>query len=292
MLLVTSESRYADLIERTFYNGFLSGISLQGEKFFYVNPLQSRSGDERHEWNPVACCPPNIMRLLSSLDQYLATTSDRGIQLHQYAPARIDVNGPDGSPISLRIETGYPWNGRIEVEVIEPGAGAWTLSLRVPDWATSASLDGAAVSPGGAADVTRHWQAGDRVVLELDLSTRLTTPNPRIDAIRGCVALERGPIVYCFEGADLPDGVDILDLALPSGSHASESGPVETLGGVPGLSIAGVVNQLDGWAKIEYQRLAGSAALDSSPVQLQAIPYFVWSNRGPNAMRVWLPVSG
>jgi uncharacterized protein len=106
------------------------------------------------------------------------------------------------------------------------------------------------------------------------------------------VALERGPIVYCFEGADLPAGVDILDLALPRGSQASESGPVEPLGGVPGLSIAGVVNHLDGWAKIEYQQLADSPALGSSPVRLQAIPYFVWSNRGANAMRVWLPVSG
>ena len=118
MLLVTGEARFADLIERTLYNGFLSGLSLDGRSFFYVNPLQSRGGHARATWNPVACCPPNIMRLLASLDHYLATSSDDGVQLHQYTSSTIRLARPDG-PVELRVETAYPVEGRVEVEMVE-----------------------------------------------------------------------------------------------------------------------------------------------------------------------------
>ena len=132
MLLVTGESRFADLLERTLYNGFLSGHSLDGESFFYVNALQSRTGDRRHNWNPVACCPPNVMRLLASLHHYLATTTDTGIQLHQYASSRIRAVSPVAGPVELAVKTDYPWSGTIEVEVVSTGDVEWTLSLRIP----------------------------------------------------------------------------------------------------------------------------------------------------------------
>jgi uncharacterized protein len=287
LLLVTGDSRYADLLERTLYNGFLSGLSLEGDTFFYVNPLLSRGRHERHEWNPVACCPPNIMRLLASLDHYLATTTDAGVQLHQYAPATIDAGGP-----VLRVETAYPWSGSVAVELLEPGDGEWTLSLRIPAWARSATVDGTAVEPGGYAQVTRRWQAGDRVLLELDVAPRLTVPNPRIDAVRGCVALERGPLVYCFEAADLPAGVDLLDVALAPDPRPVESGPVEPLAGVPGVSVTGAVHDLDGWRSVEYQDARESPAPAApAPVELLAVPYYVWGNRGEGAMRVWVPSS-
>jgi hypothetical protein len=287
MLLVTGDSRHADLIERTLYNGFLSGLSLAGDRFFYVNPLQSRGGHGRHDWDPVACCPPNIMRLLASLDHYVATATDGGIQIHQYAPATIENAG-----VTLRVETGYPWSGSVSIEIVEPGDREWTLSLRIPAWARGATLDGRPVAPGGYADLTRRWQSGDRVALELDVAPRLTLPNPRIDAVRGCIALERGPIVYCFEAIDLPEGVDILDVAFVAEPELEDSGPVEPLAGVPGLSVTGAVNDLDGWKAIEYHDVRASpAARPSGPVRLHAVPYFVWGNRGAGAMRVWVPVS-
>ena len=111
MLLVTGESRFADLLERTLYNGFLSGLSLDGESFFYSNPLQSRNGERRHRWNPVACCPPNVMRLLASLHHYLATVTETGVQLHQYASSTIRTAVPGAGPVELAVETGYPWSG-------------------------------------------------------------------------------------------------------------------------------------------------------------------------------------
>ena len=219
LLLVTGESRFADLIERTLYNGFLAGPSLDGRSFFYANPLQSRGGHTRHAWNPVACCPPNIMRLLASLHHYLATTSDGGVQLHQYATSTIRAVVPGAGPVELAVETGYPWSGSVTVEVVACGDAEWTLSLRVPAWARGAVVDGQPVAPGYA-ELTRRWRAGDRVVLELDVSPRLTAPNPRIDAVRGCVALERGPVVYCFETDDLPAGADLADIALQTDSGA------------------------------------------------------------------------
>ena len=172
MLLVTGESRFADLFERTLYNGFLSGLSLDGESVFYANPLQSRTGEHRHRWNRVACCPPNIMRLLASLHHYLATVTDDGIQLHQYASSRIRAGD-----VVLSVETAYPWDGTARVEVVESPDREWTLALRIPGWAREATPDGEAVAAGGYAEVRRRWRDGTQVVLLLDVSPRLTVPN-------------------------------------------------------------------------------------------------------------------
>jgi len=292
LLLVTGESRFADLLERTLYNGFLSGLSLDGGSFFYTNPLQSRNGKRRHSWHPVACCPPNIMRLLASLHHYLATTSDRGVQLHQYATSTIRAVVPVAGTVELAVETGYPWSGSVAVEVVACGDTEWTLSLRVPGWARGALVDGRPVAPGYT-ELTRRWRPGDRVDLELDVSPRLTAPNPRIDAVRGCLALERGPVVYCFEAGDLPAGAHLADVAVEIDAAPADSGPLPALGGLPGVSVAGVVHDLDGWRQIEYVDVRelprnGTAA----SVRLLAVPYFAWANRGDGGMRVWLPRSG
>ncbi len=290
MLLVTGESRFADLFERTLYNGFLSGHSLDGESFFYVNPLQSRTGARRHNWNPVACCPPNVMRLLASLHHYLATMTDTGIQLHQYASSRIRADLPVSGRVELAVTTDYPWSGAIEVEIVSTGDVEWTLSLRVPAWARGAILDGAPVTPGGYAELTRTWRVGDKVTLEIDVSPRLTAPNPRIDAVRGCLALERGPIVYCFEEQDLPADADLADVAIDSAAEPVDHGPVGPLGGVPGVALAGVVRGVDGWRQSGYVDLRElPAAASATPTQLLAVPYFAWANRNEGGMRVWIP---
>jgi DUF1680 family protein len=291
LLLVTGESRYADLLERTLYNGFLSGLSLDGGSFFYANPLQSRAGERRHHWNPVACCPPNIMRLLASLHHYLATTGDRSLQLQQYATSTVAAAVPGAGPVELSVETGYPWTGTVTVEVTASGGAEWTLALRVPAWARSATVDGSPVAPGYA-ELTRRWRPGDRVVLELDVSPRLTRANPRIDAVRGCVALERGPVVYCVEAGDLPAGADLADVELPPGAEPGDSGPVAALRGLPGVSVAGVLRDPGGWSRREYLDVRDVPANGATaPAQLLAVPYFAWANRGDGGMRVWIPAS-
>jgi hypothetical protein len=290
MLLVTGESRFADLLERTLYNGFLAGMSLDGRSFSYTNPLQSRTGKLRHHWDPVACCPPNVMRLLASLHHYLATADGSGIQLHQYAGSRIATALPAAGPIELSIETEYPWQGAVAVEVLAPGDSEWTLSLRIPGWSRRATIDGAAVAPGTYAHLTRRWRRGDRVLLDLDIAPRLTVPNPRIDALRGCVALERGPIVYCVEQCDQSPGADLSDVATDAAGTPVDSGFLEDLGGVPAVTLAGTVSRQEGWAGLEYRDVeTAHQPCSTAPAQLRAVPYFTWANRDKGAMRVWIP---
>jgi DUF1680 family protein len=291
MLLVTGESRFADLLERALYNGFLAGHSLDGTSFFYSNPLHSREGHARHHWNPVACCPPNIMRWLASVHHYLCTVSEAAVQLQLYASSAIQVDVPGVGPVELTVETDYPWSGTVAVQVVSSPDTPWTLSLRVPWWAQTATVDGQEVAAGGYAHLTRSWQAGERVLLELHIAPRLTAPNPHVDAIRGCVAVERGPIVYCLEAADLPDGIELADVSLDADAAPTDSGAIAELAGVPGIGIAGVVSNFNGSTRALYSDAHSPTAMPaSSPLQLRAIPYFTWANRGTSAMRVWAPV--
>jgi uncharacterized protein len=281
LLLATGEAGYADAVERAVYNGVLSGISLTGTRFFYVNPLQRRTHHayeppghgERAPWYPCACCPPNLMRLLSSWEQYVATSDDSGIQLHQYATSEVQA-GVAGGTARLSVHTGYPWDGRVTVRVVEAPGRPWTLSLRVPRWCRSAVLTGPGgtgprAAGAGTAELTRRWKAGDRVVMELDMPVRVTEPDPRVDAVRGCVAVERGPLVYCLESADLPPETELEELRWdPSREPAAVPRPDL------GDDVVGITVPVAG-------RQPGLSA--------GAIPYFAWANRGAGAMRVWIP---
>jgi DUF1680 family protein len=282
LLLATGDACYADAIERAIYNGVLSGVSLTGTSFFYVNPLQRRThrayeppdhGD-RAPWYPCACCPPNLMRLMSSWDQYLATSDGSGVQIHQYTPADIRADLAAGTA-RLSVRTDYPWHGRITVHIDSSPDEPWTLSLRVPGWCRSATLqepDGTAraASPG-TVELPRQWRPGDTVVLELDLPVRVTEPDARVDAVRGCVALERGPLVYCVESADLPAGVELEDLRWDPG-RAPVAGPRPDVG--------------DGVVGVTVPVLTGAT---SDGATVGAVPYFTWANRTALAMRVWIP---
>jgi uncharacterized protein len=273
LLLATGDPTYADAIERTIYNGVLSGLSRSGTEFFYVNPLQVRSHrtyappghEHRAPWQSCACCPPNLMRLLSSWQQYLATADETGVQLHQYATSSIST-----PTFELSVQTAYPWDGKVTVDIVRTPERPWTLTLRVPAWCASASvtvLDADPVpAPPGAFSETRAWRAGDRLVLNLDLAVRLVEPAPRVDAIRGCVAFERGPIVYCVESADLPDDLVLEDIRVDP-SRPATAVPRPDLGeDVVGLSLP----------------------VSHGP-DVPAIPYYAWANRGVGGMRVWLP---
>lgn len=298
LLLVTGQARFADLIERTLYNGFLSGVGLDGRSFFYVNPLQARDPRTagRQPWYTCACCPPNIMRLLASLEHYLATTSPGALQLHQYVPCRLSAAAPDGRELAVTVETGYPWTGQALVRFDTAPDGPLALELRVPGWASSLSIaindKELAAEPDGRGYVTvrREWRAGDEVTVELPVTPRLTYPSLRIDASRGSVAVERGPLVYCVEGIDTPKG-SVLDIGISAGAAVGD-GPVMTIGGteVVGVDIdARVADRgADAWpyAATPPDSGPGSGGTD---VALRAVPYFARANRGASDMRVWVP---
>jgi DUF1680 family protein len=281
MLLATGESRYADAAERMLLNGLLSGVSLSGTEYFYVNPLQFRAGahaDEnrspahgRRGWFDCACCPPNVMRTLASLGDYLATTDPDGIQIHLYADSTVETPG-----VRLEVRTGYPWHGVVRVTVLETPGDEWTLSLRVPDWAGGARLDGQAVGAAGYATTRRRWQTGDTVELTLPMAVRVTGADERIDAVRGCVAIERGPLVYAVEDP----AADDFRFA---GAGPAEHRP-DLLEGVTVVALDGTTRRHEGrpWP---YEKVAAR----EEPVRKEAVPYFAWANRGIGPMRVWLP---
>ncbi|MDG4824658.1 glycoside hydrolase family 127 protein [Asanoa sp. WMMD1127] len=273
LLLATGEPAYADDIERAMFNGVLSGLSRSGTEFFYTNPLHRRTHrtyepaghGQRAPWQACACCPPNLMRLLSSWPHYLATGDETGLQIHQYATSTIRVGEAE-----IAVRTHYPWDGRVDVSVMRSPQRPWTLALRVPGWCAGATLAVAGQEPlpvaAGYAERTRVWAPGDRVTLDLPLPARCTEPDPRVDAVRGCVAFERGPIVYCVESADLPETVDVDDLRWD---------PAREVVAVPRPELG------EEWVGLDVPVTGGGVA--------SAIPYHAWANRGPGGMRVWLP---
>ncbi len=293
MLLATGDPRYADTLERSLYNGFLSGVSLDGQRYFYVNPLQSRGGIARPEWYGCACCPPNVMRQIALVGNYMATTDATGVQLHQYISATIEAAVGDGRVV-LQMDTRYPWEGHVRVTVAETGGGEWTLAFRVPGWCNHAALwlNGEIIA-GGASDgnyvtLTRVWQPGDVVQLDLEMHPRLTAPNPRVDAIRGSLAIERGPLVYCLEEEDQDAGVDLLDVRLLPDADLEAVWREDLLGGVVTVTAEGYVADVRDWDTALY-RPALVPETVARPVKLIAVPYYAWANRTPGAMRVWIP---
>lgn len=304
MALLTGEARYSDLVERTLYNGFLAGMSLDGESWLYVNPLQVRDGyvdqggdhaSRRTKWFRCACCPPNAMRLLASLPHYLVSCDATGLQVHQYATGRYR-----GGDLAVAVETRYPWEGRIAVTVEEaPGGAERTLALRVPHWcaSTTVTIDGEQVAQAaedGWLRLRRAWHPGQTVVLDLALDPRLTAGDPRVDAVRGCVAIERGPLVYCLEQADNPGG-GLDDVVLDTTAPLAPTARPDLLGGVTAVVAAGHRRDLSGTPWWPYRSAApgtpdeDSGARSGEPVELTAVPYYAWANREDGSMRVWLP---
>jgi len=292
MLLATGEARFADLMERTLYNGFLSGVGLDGRHFYYVNPLLSRGGIERPEWYACACCPPNVMRLIASLGHYLATSDGSGLQVHQYAPARIQGGG-----LALRVETEYPWQGAVRITVERAEGAPRRLALRLPGWcqAPALRLNGQAVdvatSAAGYAGIERAWQPGDTVELDLPMPPQLIEAHPRVDPARGSVAIERGPLVYCLEQADQDPAVDVLDVEIDPAGSLQARWQADLLGGVMAIDAPGYALDLAPWQGRLYRPLGSGSRPGRQPVRLTAVPYYAWANRGPGAMRVWVPAA-
>jgi DUF1680 family protein len=303
LLLATGRGRYADEMERTLYNAIAVSTSVDGCHFTYSNPLHLRAGhdgsdedspSERLSWFTCACCPPNLARLVASLHHYVATRDEDGIQLHLLAAGRVESRAPGGEPVALAVSTDYPWDGRVEIAVESPAA-EWTLSLRIPAWTEGAtvSVDGepvaAAPDEHGYVRLRRAWDGPARVVLELPMPVRVIAPHPRIDAVRGCVALARGPLVYCIEQADHPGDVPVEDLRIDPAAPPAPDGENAELG-VP-VTLAGPATVQAAESDALYARHDRLEPAPGAPVTLRAIPYFRWANRGPNAMRVWIPTA-
>jgi DUF1680 family protein len=312
LLLATGQGKYADLIERTLHNLFAASTSTAGDAFFYVNPVQRRRPREaapvdgkplrsdapgtRPSWYDCACCPPNIMRTVASLGGYLATVDGTGLQLHLYAPAELSVPVGDGQ-VRATVQTAYPLDGAVDITIEQSPARPWTLSLRIPAWCRDASVDvagelhDAVPDDDGYVRITRPWSSGDLVRLVLPMPVRLTVAHPAVDAVRGSVAIERGPITYCLESVDQSQDVNLDAVELVAGAPLRVSRRDDLLGGTVVIEADGLVRDDSGWAGAGWASLGEEPAPSTREVVLTAIPYYLWANRGPSAMRVWVPLA-
>lgn len=298
MLAATGKAGFADELERVLYNGFLSGVSLSGTEYFYVNPLESAGGHKRVPWFDCTCCPPNVQRLLASLPGYMYSTSPAGLWVHLYDANELNWRLDDGRKVRLAQETRYPWDGKVMLTVTPESAGEFGLFLRIPGWCRDASVSvngkpaDAAVRPGGYCEVKRTWQPGDKVELSLPMPVVAQTCDPRVRENRRRIALSRGPVVYCLESVDNP-GADVLNaiapLNLATGEPLAKVTPrPDLLGGVAELAFEGRWLDYSGTTGPLYRpaRPAGLPAMRAAT--LRAIPYYAWANRGDSKMSVWM----
>jgi DUF1680 family protein len=296
LLLATGETRFADLAERTLLNVVATSPAPDGRAFFYANPLHQRvpgvvpspdfvshraASSLREPWFAVSCCPTNVARTYASLGAYLATSDTSGLQIHQYADSKISTTLDGSRRLGIEMATSYPDDGKITIRVTETDGSPWALTLRVPHWSAESWLtvggERKRVGPGQAT-VERDFAIDDVVDLELDIRPRWTWPDPRIDAVRGTVAVERGPLVLCVESVDLP-GQDTVDLVrIDPGSDLEENDGVVTAAG----SLHAFEDR--SWPA------PGPVVSGRSEVTVPLNPYHRWATRGPSTMRVWIPV--
>ena len=301
MLQAECNARYADVMERALYNGVLSGVSLDGRRFFYVNPLavhrtaeqlQETANDSerfygvRREWFGCACCPPNIARVIAAVGRYFYSVGNGEIAVHLYADGRAQIE-LRGQRISLCQETRYPWDGTVCLTITPETATRFGLRLRVPQWCPSAvfRINGEAVTPEivlGYARFEREWRPGDVIECTLSMPVQRIYAHPRVRDDRGRVAFQRGPIVYCFEGVDNRNMLDAV--AIPRDAVFEPHWAPDLLGGVVVLRGEGARFQTTMGDSPAYT----SAPPAAQPVVLRAVPYCTWENRERGDMLVWM----
>jgi DUF1680 family protein len=294
LLLVKGEARFTDVLETALYNGVISGVSLDGKAYFYQNPLADDGHHRRQPWFDVACCPPNLARLLAALPGYFYSTSDEGLWVHLYATNTVTAVLASGQRVTVQQHTDYPWDGEIELELqlVEPSS--FSLFVRIPGWAANATVHinsealTTSVVPGSYVEIRRQWHSGDVVHLSFPMPVRLLASHPRVTNDYHRVAVMRGPLVYCAEQVDHP-GIDLWNLILPARSDWEVIRKPDLLGGVVAVRTEALAANDNIWSGKLYQPYDVSQ-VECKPVRLTAIPYYAWANREPGAMQVWLPI--
>ena len=299
MLLASGKAQYADALEQSLYNSVLSGASLDGERFFYTNPLRAdRSFPYDLRWSGgrepyIAlsnCCPPNIGRTLAEVSGYMYCVSDSGLWVNLYGGNKLSTHFPNGSALQLTQETEYPWDGKIDFTFGQVPSKEFSVFLRIPGWCKDAMLqvNGMAVNRelirGEYAEVRRPWKKGDVITLTLPMPAVLIGANPMVEETRGQVAVRRGPVVYCLESPDLPQDADVLRIALPLQSIFTPAPMRIGNSTITALkTTARILPATD--AKLLYQEISQQPPKD---IPITLIPYYAWANRGPSDMTVWM----
>ena len=302
MLQASGETRFSDIMELNWFNSILAGVEVDGVGWSYANPLRWHA--EEHEvvqeqkytskrvlpGPKLICCPTNVLRNLSGYAGYLYGVGDQTLWVHHYAGSELDTKLTNGTVVQLEQKTQFPWDGKVNFQF--KSRGNFGLKLRIPYWATGATIqvngkEVRRVTAGAYAEVTRDWRPGDRVELDLPMDVKLLVSDYKIEQTRGQVTVKRGPVVYCLEAIDLPDGVSIDSIQIPSDAHWSVDFRPELLGGVSVLKTQAEALQPKARGIGAYREL-GKPRIRK--VDIRMIPYFAWHNRGDHKMSVWLPL--
>ncbi|HEX6215454.1 MAG TPA: glycoside hydrolase family 127 protein, partial [Vicinamibacterales bacterium] len=298
LFLLEGDAKYIDVMERTLFNGLLSGVSLDGKTFFYPNPLESNGQHARQEWFGVACCPGNITRFMPSVPGYLYATRGDAVFVNLFARGSAKIELPGGA-VSIDQDTRYPWDGAVRMTIKPERARRFAINVRIPGWArnepvpsdlyrftdeidvppATVRVNGAPVSmtlDQGFVTIDRTWSAGDVITLELPMPVRRVESNPEVMANRNRVALQRGPIVFAAEWPDNPSG-KVRNIVLPDGSPLGSEFRRDLLNGVQVITGRAVGLAFD-----------AKGAVRRSEQPFMAIPYATWANRGRGQMAVWL----
>ena len=299
LFLLEGDAKYIDVMERTLFNGLLSGVSLDGKTFFYPNPLESNGQHARQEWFGVACCPGNITRFMPSVPGYLYATQGDAIYVNLYAAGVANIDMPGIDDVFIRQQTRYPWDGAVQLQIGVPRPRRFAVHLRIPGWArnqpvpsdlyrftdeidvppATARVNGAPVPmtlDKGYVTIDRTWSVNDVIALDLPMPVRRIESNPQVMANRGRVALQRGPIVFAAEWPDNPNG-KVRNIVLPDGNALRSEFRGDLLNGVQVITGRAVGLAFD-----------AKGAVQRSEQPFMAIPYATWANRGRGQMAVWL----
>ncbi|MBN2510368.1 MAG: glycoside hydrolase family 127 protein, partial [Spirochaetales bacterium] len=298
MLHLDMDGKYGDVLEKQVYNGIPSGISTDGTRFFYVNPLQvgpvasrnradhSHVKTERQQWFGCACCPPNLARFFASIGQYVCSCDDDGVYIHLFEESEISVD-IHGTAVGIDIQGNYPWEGTISVSLHLESEARFLLAFRVPGWckAWSLRINGEPSSPPlekGYAKMQRNWKDGDRLELELDMPVTLVRSHPLVQENIGKVAIMKGPVVYCLEECD--NGKNLSGVSIQKNPRFTEKWISMGTNG-KALTLETVGSSLAGTERAELYTLYSSGTIGKP---LLFIPYSMWGNRGGGEMRVWI----
>jgi DUF1680 family protein len=301
MFLITGEAKYMDIVELTMYNSLLAGVSLDGKRYFYTNPLcvsddlpyKLRWSGERKEYISYCnCCPPNTIRTISGIHNYVYSLSDEGLWINLYGSNTLSACLRDGSHLKLIQTTDYPWDGTIGILLEQVPEKEFSVFLRIPGWCDDAVImingNPSPVAPvsGKYTGLRRKWKKGDHIELNLPMRIKLIEANPLVEETRNQVAVKRGPVVYCLESADIPRKVNISDISLPADIELKPVSDTIDNSHVMFLEGEAIVSDHQSWNNQLYREISHDKP-DSLHILL--VPYYAWGNRGHSEMTVWLP---
>jgi DUF1680 family protein len=306
MLHFNGDARYSDLLEWTYYNAVLPGISLDGNEYFYTNPLRSDGNHRRQEWFDCACCPPNISRAIAEFPGYIYSVSDEGVWLHQYSSSRANISLRSGQKVELVQSTRYPWEGQISLHLAnlmfdqktreENVAEGFSLFLRVPGWLEDRHAEikindetfNHQAGSGTYLEIYRNWHTGDIVAIDFPMEVRYLESHPLVKENTGRIAITRGPLVYCLEAADNPAAL-LSEIAIHPARQPKIEFIPDFLGGIVQLQFQAEKMRIDPkWDSTLYHPIdpPGYPA-KRDEIDVVSTPYYAWANREPGEMEIW-----